>query len=72
APTWQHQGIARALYQQLQSWAQQQNYPLLSVDASYLSKGLFEQHGFALKQVCYQHKLGHSFTGFYMQKVLME
>ncbi|GGP39318.1 N-acetyltransferase [Shewanella algicola] len=71
APAWQHQGIARALYLQLQAWVQQQRYPVLSVDASYLSKGLFEQHGFVLKQVSYQHKLGQTFNGFYMQKTLI-
>jgi len=71
-PTSQHQGIARALYKTLVRWAQQQQYSHLSVDASYLSKTLFETNGFVLKQVSYQQKCGQTFTGFYMQKRLID
>ncbi|MGI2168615.1 GNAT family N-acetyltransferase [Shewanella sp. MF05960] len=72
APTSQHQGIARALYKTLVHWALQQQYSHLSVDASYLSKTLFETNGFALKQVSYQQKRGQTFTGFYMKKRLID
>ncbi|GGB50678.1 GNAT family N-acetyltransferase [Shewanella inventionis] len=72
APTHQHRGIAQALFQQLVQWAQQQDYPQLTVDASYLSKGLFEKNGFTLNHVSYQLKRGQTFTGFYMQKQLTD
>ena len=69
-PNFQNQGIASSLYQHLEHWAQQQQYPFVSVDASYLSRALFEAMGFALQQVSYQQKRGQTFTGFYMKKAL--
>ncbi|WP_351010666.1 GNAT family N-acetyltransferase [Shewanella sp. S1-58-MNA-CIBAN-0166] len=71
-PDYQQQGIARALYKHLQHWALQQPYPYLSVDASYLSKPLFEAMGFVLQQTSYQQKCGQTFTGFYMKKRLID
>ena len=71
APDCQHQGIASALLNQLVKWTEKQHYSHLSVDASYLSKALFEKRGFSLKQISYQQKRGQTFTGFYMQKSLI-
>jgi len=69
-PNHQHQGIASALYLHLQHWALQQHYPDLSVDASYLSKSLFEKMGFIMQHASYQQKCGQIFSGFYMKKPL--
>ncbi|MGX9460540.1 GNAT family N-acetyltransferase [Shewanella sp. A14] len=71
-PDYQHQGVAYALYTHLQHWAKQQQYPVLSVDASYLSKPLFEKMGFVLQQTSYQQKRGQTFNGFYMKKPLTD
>lgn len=49
-PDYQHQGLATQLIQQAQQWATSQRYNQLCVDASYLSKPLFEKNGFVLIQ----------------------
>ena len=69
-PNYQHQGVAGALYKHLQHWAQHQQYPNLTVDASYLSKALFEKMGFTEQHTHYQQKRGQMFTSFYMKKLL--
>jgi putative acetyltransferase len=69
-PNHQHQGIASALYWHLQHWAIQQQYANLSVDASYLSKPLFEKMGFILQQTSYQQKRSQTFSSFYMKRML--
>ena len=71
-PSYQNLGIASALLEHLQHWAMQQHYPNLSVDASYLSKPLFEKMGFSLQQKSYQQKRGQTLGGFYMEKRLIE
>ncbi|MEH6464994.1 MAG: GNAT family N-acetyltransferase [Shewanella psychromarinicola] len=71
-PNHQHQGIASALCSHLQHWAIQQQYSNLSVDASCLSKPLFETMGFILQHTSYQQKRGQTFSGFYMKKTILK
>ena len=70
APQYQGQGIATALYQLVENFALEQGIETLSVDASYLSKSLFEQQGFVLQQRSYQSKCGQFIPGFYLTKAL--
>ncbi|WP_372933246.1 GNAT family N-acetyltransferase [Shewanella putrefaciens] len=69
-PDWQRQGLGERIYRELEQWAKGQGYASLSVDASYLSKGLFTQLGFVQIQRNYQQKLGQVLTSFYMTKKL--
>ncbi|MGS0681803.1 GNAT family N-acetyltransferase [Shewanella sp. 125m-7] len=65
-PDYQGQGIAKSLYKALALWATEHNYPELFVDASKLSKPLFESEGFKLRHRSYQEKRGVVIMGFYM------
>lgn len=67
-PDWQRQGLGELAYRHLESWARLQKYSSLSVDASYLSKGLFTKMGFTQVQRSYQQKLGQVLPSFYMIK----
>ncbi|QQX81704.1 GNAT family N-acetyltransferase [Shewanella sp. KX20019] len=69
-PSFQHQGIAAALFNQLQTWAISANISNLSVDASKLSKPLFLSHGFRLNHRSYQEKRGQIIMGYLMTKAL--
>lgn len=69
-PSFQHQGIAAALFSQLQTWAISANISHLSVDASKLSKPLFLSHGFRLHHRSYQEKRGQIIKGYLMSKAL--
>jgi putative acetyltransferase len=55
-----------------QNWALAEGYKQLSTDASYLSKGLFERHGFIHQGKCFQNKLAQVITGFEMTKSLSQ
>ncbi len=69
-PAYQHSGIGHTLYEALEVWALEQQYPSLTVDASLLSKWLFLSHGFKVQHKSYQEKLGQIFMGFLMSKAL--
>ncbi|WOT06188.1 GNAT family N-acetyltransferase [Shewanella youngdeokensis] len=69
-PDYQRQGIAAALFNQLQSWARITKVRELSVDASKLSKPLFLTHGFKQRHRSYQEKRGQIIMGFLMSKPL--
>lgn len=69
-PQYQHQGVAKRLVLCLLDWACSQQFPLLSVDASILSKPLFLQQGFKQVHRSYQEKSGQVIMGFLMEKVL--
>lgn len=69
-PDYQGQGIAGLLYKALACWAKEQGYQMLSVDASVLSKPLFESVGFKLRHRSYQEKRGVVVMGYYMEKAL--
>ena len=69
-PKYQGQGFASQLFCIAQNWARSQNYAALTVDASYLSKGLFLKHGFEVKFKSYQPKSGQMLPGFFMKKAL--
>ncbi|QIR13891.1 GNAT family N-acetyltransferase [Shewanella aestuarii] len=68
SPQYQQQGIASALLRTLQTWCQQQSFTQLSVDASYLSRPIFEKAGFTLCHPSYQRKLGQTLNGFLLTK----
>ncbi|WP_076410761.1 GNAT family N-acetyltransferase [Shewanella sp. UCD-KL12] len=70
-PEHQGQGVAKLLYETLESWAVAQGYSELSVDASHLSKPLFLNYGFNVKHRSYQEKLGQVIMGFLMAKPLV-
>jgi GNAT superfamily N-acetyltransferase len=70
SPQYQQQGIASALLQTLQTWCRQQSFRQLSVDASYLSRPVFEKAGFTLCHPSYQRKLGQTLNGFLLTKPL--
>jgi putative acetyltransferase len=55
-----------------QDWALAEGYKQLSTDASYLSKGLFERHGFIHQGKSFQNKLAQVITGFEMTKTLSQ
>ena len=57
-PDYQAKGLGERAYLVLEAWAKAQGYARLSVDASYLSKGLFTRMGFIQIQRSYQQKLG--------------
>ncbi|MCU7963363.1 GNAT family N-acetyltransferase [Shewanella sp. SW32] len=67
-PDYQGQGLGEHAYLVLEAWAKAQGYVRLSLDASYLSKGLFTRMGFIQIQHSYQQKLGQVIPGFYMEK----
>jgi GNAT superfamily N-acetyltransferase len=67
-PDFQRQGLGERAYLTVEAWAKGQGYSCLSVDASFLSKGLFAKLGFAQVQRSYQQKLGQIIPGFYMTK----
>ncbi|MGI2125141.1 GNAT family N-acetyltransferase [Shewanella oncorhynchi] len=67
-PDYQGQGLGERAYLVLEAWAKAQGYARLSLDASYLSKGLFTRMGFIQIQRSYQQKLGQVIPGFYMEK----
>ncbi|MCT7943162.1 GNAT family N-acetyltransferase [Shewanella holmiensis] len=69
-PHFQHQGIASLLIEHLQCWAKSQHYQRLSVDASYLSKPLFERHNFRLIKSNLRVKNNQTLAAFYLEKVL--
>ncbi|MBB1268150.1 GNAT family N-acetyltransferase [Shewanella sp. SR44-3] len=69
-PEAQGQGVGRQLLLNAEYWALEQNYSQLSTDASYVSKALFERHGFSHQGKSFQHKLGQVLTGFHMTKAL--
>lgn len=69
-PDFQGQGVARRLYSALALWAIEHEYAELSVDASILSKPLFEAMGFKMKHRSYQEKRGVVIMGYYMSKAL--
>lgn len=66
-PAYQGKGLARALFATAKKWAKQQGYPELTVDASYLSRPLFESGGFELCYKSYQPKSGQMLPGFFMR-----
>ena len=70
APAYQGKGLAKALYRRVEAHGVQHGYQQLSVDASYLSRPLFEAMGFRLIQRSYQEKRGQMIPGFYLQKRL--
>ncbi|MCL1139710.1 GNAT family N-acetyltransferase [Shewanella pneumatophori] len=70
APNYQKRGIAKQLYQALELWARQQKFAELTVDASKVSKPLFEAQGFKLRHRSYQEKRGVIIMGYYMNKPL--
>ncbi|NLQ22923.1 GNAT family N-acetyltransferase [Shewanella sp. S-1] len=67
-PDYQGQGLGERAYLVLEAWAKAQGYVRLSLDASYLSKGLFTRMGFIQIQRSYQQKLGQVIPSFYMEK----
>jgi putative acetyltransferase len=69
-PSSQGLGLGGQLLLKAESWALGQGYRQLSTDASYVSKGLFERHGFSHQGKSFQDKLGQVLTGFHMEKVL--
>lgn len=69
-PDFQHQGIAAALFVQLQTWATTANIRDLSVDASKLSKPIFLSHGFRIHHRSYQEKRDQIIMGYLMSKAL--
>jgi putative acetyltransferase len=71
APAHQGKGLGRSLYLEAERFARSKGYPALSVDASFLSRPLFELMGFALVQRSYQQKQGQIIPGFYMTKKLL-
>ncbi|GIU46117.1 N-acetyltransferase [Shewanella sairae] len=71
-PDYQGQGIAKRLYLAIEEWALAQGYPSLLVDASKLSKPLFESQGFKLRHRSYQEKRAVIIMGYYMEKTLSQ
>ncbi|GIU12786.1 GNAT family N-acetyltransferase [Shewanella sp. MBTL60-007] len=69
-PQYQQQGVAGRLYEVLAQWAVNNALPELFVDASKLSKPLFESQGFRLRHRSYQEKRGIVIMGYYMSKAL--
>ncbi|MCL1141763.1 GNAT family N-acetyltransferase [Shewanella gaetbuli] len=69
-PNYQHQGVASQLLTSVTQWAKQQQYPQLSVDASYLSKPLFEKHGFKNQRSIIQITKQQSLAAFTLSKTL--
>ncbi|MGS0727882.1 GNAT family N-acetyltransferase, partial [Shewanella sp. 0m-11] len=69
-PDYQGRGIARQLYTELAQWASQREFDELSVDASKLSRPLFESMGFKVRHRSYQEKRGVVIMGYYMLKKL--
>ncbi|GIU34690.1 hypothetical protein TUM4433_31100 [Shewanella schlegeliana] len=69
-PEYQRQGVAKRLYESLAQWAVSMAVPELFVDASKLSKPLFESMGFKLHHRSYQEKRGVVIMGYYMSKTL--
>ncbi|NMH65486.1 GNAT family N-acetyltransferase [Shewanella salipaludis] len=70
APAHQGLGLAGRLYATVELWAREQGYDRLTVDASYVSRPLFEKWGFILERRSYQQKLGQVIAGFSMYKPL--
>ncbi|CAM3246130.1 GNAT family N-acetyltransferase [Shewanella pealeana] len=70
-PAYQRRGIASQLYTALEQWARQQKFDELSVDASKVSKPLFESMGFKVRHRSYQEKRGVVIMGYYMLKGLI-
>ena len=71
-PDYQRRGIAKQLYVALEQWASLQKIDELSVDASKVSKPLFESVGFKVRHRSYQEKRGVVIMGYYMLKQLIE
>ncbi|UJF21357.1 GNAT family N-acetyltransferase [Shewanella sp. OMA3-2] len=69
-PSCQHQGLASQLIQHVQQWAAAQHYAQLRVDASYLSKPLFEKNGFVLIESNLRVKKGQTLATFTLIKAL--
>lgn len=69
-PNYQSKTLATKLYKVAESWAKEQQFPELSVDASYLSKALFIKQGFDIQFKTYQPKSGQMIPGFFMKKEL--
>ncbi|WP_434928661.1 GNAT family N-acetyltransferase [Shewanella sp. HL-SH5] len=69
-PGYQHQGLATQLLQHAQQWATAQHYNQLSVDASYLSKPLFEKNGFVLVKSNLRVKKNQTLATFNLIKSL--
>ncbi|QBF81942.1 GNAT family N-acetyltransferase [Shewanella maritima] len=69
-PEYAGQGIASQLLYQAQQWAETIGYAKLSADASYLSKALFEKHGFNSLHTSFQRKQNCTFNGFFVEKGL--
>lgn len=67
-PAHQGQGVAKSLYEAMESWARAQGYTELTVDASRLSKSLFLSYGFKVNHKSYQEKLGQIIMGYLMSK----
>ncbi|MCW3171187.1 GNAT family N-acetyltransferase [Shewanella subflava] len=69
-PLFQQQGIASLLITHLQYWAKAHHYHQLSVDASYLSKPLFERHNFTFIKSNLRVKNNQTLAAFYLEKRL--
>ncbi|WP_299807333.1 GNAT family N-acetyltransferase [uncultured Shewanella sp.] len=70
-PDYQGRGIARQLYAALEQWARQHKFDELSVDASKVSRPLFESVGFKIRHRSYQEKRAVVIMGYYMLKTLI-
>ncbi|MEP4197214.1 MAG: GNAT family N-acetyltransferase [Aliishimia sp.] len=70
SPKYQRQGIGGCLYAQIEAMARNADIARLHSQASYLVKGLFEQHGWEV--VCKQQveRAGVKITNFLMEKHL--
>lgn len=66
----QGQGIATKLLAELERYAREHQYPVLSADASKIAKPFFEARGFALQAEYKKTRLSESFINYLMFKKL--
>lgn len=69
-PEWARQGVASCLYQHLEEQAKQRGLTKLYVEASYLSKPLFEKVGFSVQREIKINLGMDGLTSFAMTKLL--
>lgn len=68
---YQRRGVARSLYNHLETLAREQEIQRLSVHASHVAKPFFEKRGFTTLQRCSVERLGVALHNWRMEKPLL-
>jgi putative acetyltransferase len=66
-PEFQRQGIARALFEQVLTWASRQGIPRITSDVSITARPFFEHYGFHVVKPQVVERHGVSFDNFQME-----